>query len=89
MVIKVDVMNTDQETIWYESLYVKLCWFKCIAMICGPVQVFQVVRLPNVRRNICRYNNVVVLAQPFNCQPGVRRLTKHTHCICRTEVELI
>jgi hypothetical protein len=32
---------------------------------------------------------VVVLAQPFNCQPGVRRLTKHTHCICRTEVELI
>jgi hypothetical protein len=42
-----------------------------------------------VRRNICRYNNVVVLAQLFNCQPGVRKLTKHMHCLCRTEVELI
>jgi hypothetical protein len=42
-----------------------------------------------VRRNICRYNNVVVFAQLFNCQPGVRKLTKHVHCLCRTEVELI
>ena len=42
---RVDVANIDRETIWYESLYVKLCWFKCIAMICGKVQVFQVARL--------------------------------------------
>jgi hypothetical protein len=41
MIMKVDVMTTDRETIWYESLYVKLYWFGCIAMICGPVQDFR------------------------------------------------
>jgi hypothetical protein len=46
MIIKVDVVNTNRETIWYEYLYVNLCWFECITMIYGLVQVFQVVRLP-------------------------------------------
>jgi hypothetical protein len=40
----VDVMNIDRETIWYESLYVKLCWFKCISMIWKSTG-FQVERL--------------------------------------------
>jgi hypothetical protein len=55
MIIKVDVMNTDRETIWYESLYVKLCWFECIAMIYGPVQVFQVVRLPKTEYTMTKF----------------------------------
>jgi hypothetical protein len=46
---RVDVANIDRETIWYESLYVKLCWFKCIAMIYGQVQVFKVERLPKTK----------------------------------------
>jgi hypothetical protein len=39
--MKVDDMTTGRETIWYESLYVKLYWFGYIAMICGPVQDFR------------------------------------------------
>jgi hypothetical protein len=48
-------MNIDRETIWYESLYVKLCWLKCIAMICGPMQVFQVVRLPKTEYTMKKF----------------------------------
>jgi hypothetical protein len=39
--MKVDDMTTGRETIWYESLYVKLYWFGYIAMICGLVQEFK------------------------------------------------
>jgi hypothetical protein len=55
MVIKVDVMTTDRERIWYEPLYVKLCWFECITMICGLVQVFQVVRLPKTEYTMKKF----------------------------------
>jgi hypothetical protein len=41
MMMKVDIMTTSRETLWYEYLYVKLYWFGCIAMICGPVQDFR------------------------------------------------
>jgi hypothetical protein len=39
--MKVDDMTTGRETIWYESLYVKLYWLVYIAMIYGPVQDFR------------------------------------------------
>jgi hypothetical protein len=48
-------VNIDRETIWYEYLYVKLCWFKCIAMICGKVQVFQAVRLPKTEYTMTKF----------------------------------
>ena len=51
----VDVIKINQETIWYESLYVKLCWFKCIAMICGKVQVFQAARLPKTEYTMTKF----------------------------------
>jgi hypothetical protein len=41
MMLKVDIMTTSRETLWYEYLYVKLYWFGCISMICGPVQDFR------------------------------------------------
>jgi hypothetical protein len=41
MMMKVDIMNTIRETLWYKYLYVNLYWFGCIAMICGPVQDFR------------------------------------------------
>ena len=55
MIIKVDIVNIDLETIWYESLYVKLCWFECIAMIYGPMQVFLVVRLPKTEYKMKKF----------------------------------
>ena len=62
MIIKVDVVNTDEETIWYESLYVKLCCFECIAMIYGPMQVFQVMRLPKTEYMMTKFP-----ATQFHC----------------------
>ena len=41
MMMKVDIMTTNQETLWYKYLYVKLYWFGCIAMICGLVYDFR------------------------------------------------
>jgi hypothetical protein len=44
--MEVDVMTTNRETIWYESLYVKiiLAWMHFYVMWTSAV--FQVVRLP-------------------------------------------
>ena len=39
--MKVDVITTSRETLWYEYLYTILYWFGCIAMICEPVQDFR------------------------------------------------
>jgi len=39
-------MSIDKETIWYESLHVKLYWFKCITKMCRQVKVFHLARLP-------------------------------------------
>jgi hypothetical protein len=33
MMMKVDVMTTSRETLWYEYLYVKLYWFGYIASV--------------------------------------------------------
>jgi hypothetical protein len=41
---------------WYDRNYpyVILHWFKCIAMIFGKVQVFQVARLPETRYSMTK-----------------------------------
>jgi hypothetical protein len=39
MMMKVNIMTTSRETLWYEYLYVKLYWFGCIAMICGQCRI--------------------------------------------------
>jgi hypothetical protein len=35
--IKVDIRNTNRETLWYKYCIWNLYWFGCIAMIFGPV----------------------------------------------------
>jgi hypothetical protein len=39
----------------HTHLYLKLCWLKCIAMICGQVQVFQVARLLETKYTITKF----------------------------------
>jgi hypothetical protein len=67
-------VNIDREIVWYESLYVKLCWFKCIAMICGKVQVFvfiyfyQVARLPEIEYTMTKsYQHSATICSMIGC----------------------
>jgi hypothetical protein len=48
-------VNINREKVWYEYLDVKLYWFKCIAMICGQVQVFQVARLHETKYMMTKF----------------------------------